>query len=221
MCLFEPKQFELINKMIDVAKTHYIFISSGAAYKDTNLFPISENFVLGGMKSFKTYGVNKSEIERLINKTQIIYTILRPAYIDGIDSHIPRMAEYFYKLLKAEKFYVTHHKQSFVLVQDMVKCLECVIQNRAIVKRETYNICNNDFISMYDLATVIKNFLKIKKSFFSCSETNTLFAPINFIFTNEKIKSDLGIEFENISASLDHFYKWFLNKGVNIYGYDL
>ena len=221
MCLFKPVQFELIKTLIEGSKTHYIFISSGAAYKDTNLSPISENFVLGGMKSFKTYGVDKSEIEKLITKTQICYTILRPTYIDGIGSHIPRMAAYFYYLLKGEIFFVTHHKQSFVLVQDMVKCIKSVIQNKSTVKGETYNICNDDSMSMYELASVIKKFLKIEKSYFSYSEDNTLFAPIQFIFTNEKIKIDLGIQFESILDYLDQFYQWFLNKGVRRYGYDL
>lgn len=221
MCLFKPEQFELIKNKIDVFKTHYIFISSGAAYKNTNLIPISESFVLGGMKSFNTYGVDKSECERLIKETKIDHTILRPAYIDGIGSHIPRMAEYFYNLLKGKKFHVTHHKQSFVLVQDMVKCVVSVILNRQITSREAYNICNDDFMSMHDLASVIQKFLKTKKSHFTCSETNTLFAPINFILTNEKIKTDLGIQFESIPKSLEQFYQWFLEQGVKTYGYDL
>ena len=64
MCLYNPGQFKLIEPLLNV-KIPYIFISSGAAYKDPDIWPIDENNELLGMEAYGNYGVEKAEVEKL------------------------------------------------------------------------------------------------------------------------------------------------------------
>ena len=61
MCLYNPKQFKLIEPLLN-KNINYVFISSGAAYEDPDIWPIDENNFLLGIEAYGNYGVEKAEV---------------------------------------------------------------------------------------------------------------------------------------------------------------
>ena len=126
MCLYNPGQFTLIEPFLDIERP-YIFISSGAAYKDPDIWPIDENNELLGMEAYGNYGVEKAEVEKLISESNLSdYKILRPTYIVGEGNHNPRLGHYIKCLQNKETIHIAGNGEnliSLVFAEDVVNLI--------------------------------------------------------------------------------------------------
>ena len=190
MCLYNKGQFELIEPLLN-KKTPYIFISSGAAYKDPDIWPINENNELLGMEAYGNYGVEKAEVEKLISKSGLIdYKILRPTYIVGEGNHNPRLGHYIKCLQNKETIHIAGNGEniiSLVFARDVVNLILLMMtSDKPWYDIEDYNVCNDEFLTVNSLVDIIKNELNIKEYHVKYESSEAILNPNNFgVFLND------------------------------------
>lgn len=189
MCLFKPKQFNLIKDEIPT-DVNYIFVSSGAVdYIDT--------------KSFGDYAIEKMAIEKSLSQTDLNYKIIRPSYIVGIGNHRPRLGYYINKLKNNEPISIDgdgDYPINLVFANDVVNCLiKLINDNNKTCK--TYNICGNESITINQLIDYIKLQIGVKNHTTINSE-NALFPNQAFEFDNSDIKRDYKLNFINLKKGI-------------------
>ena len=192
MCLFKPKQFNLIKDEIPT-DVNYIFVSSGAVdYIDT--------------KSFGDYAIEKMDVEKSLSQTDLNYKIIRPSYIVGIGNHRPRLGYYINKLKNNEPISIDgdgDYPINLVFANDVVNCLIKLINNNNKTC-ETYNICGNESVTINELINILKEELKINNH--ETIETKeSLFPNQSFEFSNKKIKKDYGVNFTNLKVGIKQY----------------
>ena len=93
-------------------------------------------------------------------------------------------------------------KLSFVFKEDVAKVIYEVVVNGVVNK--TYNICNDEDVTMMEL---IKLFFKITKdkTIIKLSQSDAIFKDEECIFSNELVKQDLGIEFKTLEEGIREY----------------
>tara|TARA_R110001599_G_scaffold145223_1_gene327454 strand:+ start:2563 stop:3444 length:882 start_codon:yes stop_codon:yes gene_type:complete len=215
MCLYNPGQFTLIEPFLDVEKP-YIFISSGAAYKDPDIWPIDENDELYGMDAYGDYGVEKAEVEYLISKSKLKdCKILRPTYIVGEGNHNPRLGHYIKCLQNKEPIHIAGDGEnliSLVFAEDVVNLILLMITtDKPWHDLEDYNVCNDEFLTVNSLINIIAKELNIKKiSKLSYHSTKAILPSNTYgIFLNDKVKASYDIKFKKLKESLPSYIEWY------------
>tara|TARA_Y100000296_G_C5155788_1_gene248988 strand:+ start:78 stop:932 length:855 start_codon:yes stop_codon:yes gene_type:complete len=214
MCLYLPKQFKLIEPLLN-NKTPYIFISSGAAYKDPDIWPIDEDDELLGMEAYGNYGIEKAEVENLISKSDLIdYKILRPTYIVGEGNHNPRLGHYIKCLKNKETIHIAGNGEniiSLVFAEDVVNLILLMItSDKPWYDIEDYNVCNDEFLTVNSLVDIIANKLGIKEMTIEHNSSKAILPPNNFgVFLNDKVKTSYDIKFKKLKESLPNYIEWY------------
>ena len=213
MCLYNKDQFKIIEPLLN-NKIPYIFISSGAAYKDPDIWPIDENNELLGMEAYGNYGVEKAEVEKLIFNSHLYnYKILRPTYIVGKGNHNPRLGHYIKCLQNKETIHIAGNGEnlvSLVFADDIVKLLCLMITSKSLHDLEDYNMCNDEFLTVNSLISIIAKELNIKEMTIEHNSSEAILPSNNYgVFLNDKVKTSYNIKFKNLKESLPSYIKWY------------
>lgn len=206
MCLYNVKQFNLIKPYI-TNNTPYIFISTAAVFKDNQTYPITEESSVGGMTAFGDYGIDKYLVEVELEKSNINYTILRPTFIDGIESHSPRIDYYINAIKDNKEIPIAGNGENIiniVLDEDVVQSIINVFGDQ---QKSSYIISNNECITVNMLIDMIAETLDVpvKKIF---NSTQYIFPYVHYgIFDNTKFKTRFGQSFKGIKEFLPIFIK--------------
>ena len=213
MCLYNPEQFKLIEPLLD-DKSKYIFISSGAAYKDPDTWPIDENNELLGMEAYGNYGVEKAEVEKLIFNSHLYnYKILRPTYIVGEGNHNPRLGHYIKCLKNEETIHIAGNGEnivSLVFADDVVDLIILMLTSKSLHDLEEYNVCNDEFLTVNSLINIIATKLNIKEMTIEHHSSKAILPPNNYgVFKNDKVKTSYDIEFKTLKESLPSYIEWY------------
>lgn len=210
MCLYKPEQFKLIEPYLPI-NAKYIFISSGAAYKDIDCWPIDESNPLGGMEAYGDYGCEKALVEELIKNSNLKkYTILRPTYVVGIGNHNPRLGHYINCLLSNTPIEVAGDGENIiniVFAEDLVKS---IIKSFGSTLSESYNICNDEYWTVNSLIKTIADTLQVKDYKINHNSNNAILPSNHYgIFSNDKAKHMLKIRFCKLKDSLSEYINWY------------
>lgn len=213
MCLFNIEQAKASFKIFNKRIKKYIFISSIAVYDKTGSFPKDEESRLGSWPMFGSYGENKLLVEKYFHKTKDFpFLILRPTYIIGKNNHLYRESYYFDKLINDEVIDLEGNGQailSFVFVEDVAEIIFKATLEK-IKLRESYNICNDEFITIKDFIELIAKILNKKVRY---KKVNKLvsFKNENCFFKNKKIKNDFKYNFKSLKVGLTEMSNLFIN----------
>ena len=191
MCLYNRKQAEITSRVFDGKTSKYIYISSIAVYKESGIFPITEDFPMGEWKLWGDYGRDKMEAENHIDGTDLPYICLRPTYIVGKGDPHRRLNNFFPGNTAI---------MSLVFVDDVAEII-CRFVDLNISKQK-YNIASDGYIKQSEL-------MKILGAGSFVSNSNTSMVPFNnenVLISNEKIKKDLGFKFRPLKKSLKEYY---------------
>ena len=91
---------------------------------------------------------------------------------------------------------------SFVFEDDVAKVV-CEVVNRGIVGK-TYNICNDEDISMMELVELFFKIVKDKTNI-ETSQSYAIFENEECIFSNKLVKSDLEIKFKTLEEGIREY----------------
>ncbi len=130
----------------------YVFISSSAVYKESDVFPIREDFPVGENKFWGKYGTDKLEAEKFLiekNKQEgFPVVILRPPYIYGEGNNIYREAFIFDRLRENQPVIMPHNGKTvvqFIHIEDLYKTIEEIIKSN--ITGKIYNVGNYEAIT--------------------------------------------------------------------------
>ena len=171
--------------------------------KDNNLF-----FLTDDAHSFGDYAVEKMEVERALSQTNLNYKIIRPSYIVGMGNHRPRLGYYISQLKNKKPISIDgdgDYPINLVFADDVVKCLIGLIHNGNRTLR-TYNICNDESITINKLIGFLKSELNIENHE-TIDSTDSLFPNQEFEFSNEEIKDDYNVNFTDLKQGIRKYIR--------------
>tara|TARA_R110000744_G_scaffold53335_4_gene113964 strand:- start:246 stop:1043 length:798 start_codon:yes stop_codon:yes gene_type:complete len=197
MCLYNPRQFKLIEPLLEQPNLKkYIFISS----------------IASKITSFGNYGIEKQLVEDRIKNSTLPYIILQPTYIIGEKDHSNRLLQYINNLLSGKKLLVGGKGNkliNFVDVNDVCGVILKLIDSDLVHKE--YEIGNSEMTSLddliYRLSLIINKIPKIQYYATTSPYTNNQCFATNF-----KIKQDINYSFTNFDNTLKEIYSSYENK---------
>jgi nucleoside-diphosphate-sugar epimerase len=214
MCLFNIQQAKISVKIFNNQIKKYIYISSVAVYKKSFDFPIDENYPKGLWPMFGEYGTDKREVEEYFESIKNFPFInLRPTYIIGKGNHLNREGYYFNSILNNQIIDIEGNGDaiiSFVFVEDLTEII-CKIAIKKAKLRESYNVCNDEFITIKDFIILISDLLN-KKPLFKKVNKLVTFKNENCYFENQKIKKEYNHNFKSLESGLAELSEYYLDK---------
>jgi 2'-hydroxyisoflavone reductase len=225
-----------INNLIDNLSgtiEQYIYISTCAVYKSSLDFPKFEDSPKPSSAPpgpMGEYAYNKwlleLETQKVCQKNNIPYTILRPAFVYGPFNYAPRESFFFDLILKNKTIPVPQDSLAlfqFIYVKDIAKILFACLGNEKVFKN-TYNLSAEELISYDKLIEVFEqvsgNSIKIKR--LSIDTINRDNVPLPFpmdqheIYSGSLIAGTLNFKFTPFMEGMKEtfeFYKKFFFKG--------
>ena len=202
----------------------YIFCSSGAVYKSSNM-AISESFEKGENPNWGNYGTDKKEAEDSIINSGLPYVIFRPTYIYGEHNNLYRET-YFFDRIKNNKAipipYGNNTKTQFIHINDLVKIFESAMNNKNSCK--IYNVTNPELVSWEELVKTCGAVME-KEPIIKNIDTNEIklemrsyfpFRDVTYILNIDELIKD-GLYLPNISLKegLERAYKWYMEEIPN------
>tara|TARA_R110002051_G_scaffold324554_3_gene422364 strand:- start:914 stop:1753 length:840 start_codon:yes stop_codon:yes gene_type:complete len=210
MCLYNLDQAKISTKVLQHRTHKYIFISSVAAYKQKNIWPIKETNALGGMEGFSNYGVDKALVEEYFKSIpNFPYINLRPTYIIGKENHNYREQYYFDMMIDNKPVDMGPEGDkivSFVFADDVANII-CAFATLDSLIRESYNINGDEHLTIEKFIRVISEV--VDKDFtINKTQTPNKFKNVHLIFSNDKVKNRLKYKFKTLTKGLTEFYEY-------------
>lgn len=197
-CLFKPHQFELMKRFIPEAKK-YIFISSASV----------------GRPKWGAYGTEKEECEALVKRHFNDYYIVRPPYIDGQNSHRPRIAQIINQIENNEPVTIDGDGQysiNVVWVDDVVNFLY-ELYSKDVLGNITTEIGTSINYTMNEYVDVIASLMETKAEI---EEGKPFWAPANELVVRLNDHTD---KFKPLWTKFDAYKTWYDEIGKEKYGY--
>lgn len=204
----------------ELSFNYYLHISTASVYRKPEIFPLKEDASpIGVWPAWGDYNKGKVECERILEKSGLNYAIVRPVYILGAKSHLPRESYIYVKLKGGEELILPGNGEAiiqFVFVQDVARMVSLLVENKIT---GIYNCAGDDLITLNGLVNEMSKFIginaKIKYDFLADDINYNIaefpFANINFFCSNDKIK-ELGMEFTPLLKGLKNDYKNYYSK---------
>ena len=144
----------------------FIFASSSTVYGDAEVFPTPENHIL---KPISVYGASKAACESLICSYAYLYgfkaAAIRYANIVGPKLRHGVIYDFLMKLRrnpkKLEVLGDGTQRKSYLHISDAIEAT-LLITNKLKEKFETYNVGNEDWITVKEIAEIVSSVLGLK-----------------------------------------------------------
>ncbi len=144
----------------------FIFASSSTVYGDAEVFPTPENHIL---KPISVYGASKAACESLICSYAYLYgfkaAAIRYANIVGPKLRHGVIYDFLMKLRKNPKKLGVlgdgTQRKSYLHISDAIEAT-LLITNKLKEKFETYNVGNEDWITVKEIAEIVSSVLGLK-----------------------------------------------------------
>lgn len=222
---YYPNSLSRILSQLSIKPRRYIFISTCSVYdmstcsstlqnENTPTLTCSANEIIDNSSS--TYGKRKAKCERILKKSGIKYTILRPALVYGAYDSSDRLYYWLYNIKKKRDLLIPNQGKNLFsvtyvndLVNTIIKCIDTRIDSN------TYNVIT---YSKFSIAKLIAITSKIMSTNTQIINVNSNFLKSNaikewidiplwinndyFTFNNRKLLNDLRIEPTDIEVSL-------------------
>lgn len=192
----------------------FVHLSTAAAYKKSELFPLVEDSPLGGWPLWGDYNRGKVECELELGKKGVAYASLRPVYILGGGNYVDR-ERFIYSRLKENQPVVLpgngHALMQFVHAEDVARALVFIAENK---HSGAFNCSADETITAVGLVREMARIMGENPIIQYNPHTDGPrwndrefpFANENFIVSNEKIKK-IGITFSSLLKFLRKDYE--------------
>lgn len=218
-CAYVGSQTERAIK--DLKFDYFLHFGTVAAYKKTEIFPLTEESPIGDWPSFGNYNKGKVECEQILAKSGIKYGIIRPAYILGPKNYCDRENFIYSRIKNGTPLILPGNGLSvaqFVFVDEVARAIVALVESKV---RGAFNIAGNEEITLVGLVQEMGKIVGKKPIIaFNPKAIGNNFKEEEFPFDNEnliasnyKIKKH-GIEFIPLIAGLKRDYKNFYKTTV-------
>ncbi|KUO78935.1 MAG: hypothetical protein APF81_25995 [Desulfosporosinus sp. BRH_c37] len=232
-CADFPQEINNLIENLPGTIRQYIYISTCTVYKPSLDFPKLE----ASPKHFSAlpgplgeYGYNKwlleLEAQKVCQKRNIPYTILRPAFVYGPFNYAPRESFFFDLILSNKTIPIPQESLAlfqFIYVKDIAKILFACLANEKVFNN-TYNLAAEELISYDKLIEVLEqvsgNSIKTKRLSIDTINKDNIALPFPLdqheIYSGSLIADTLNFIFtpfiEGMKETFE-FYKKFAFKG--------
>ncbi len=221
---FLPGNFPNMLKSINKAVKNYVFISTVSVYEEQEGSTYNETAptlayspamdVDQPINSAELYGPRKAECERILQRSGLNHTILRPAIIYGDYDRTDRTAYWLHQARKKDVLFIPETGQnrvSHTYVRDLVKSILQLLSPQH--GNETYNSITTHF-SIAELVDLSKDamqrnptILQAPKSFLDAEGLTywsdlPLWLPNNAVWDNHKYQARFGEQFTHVPQSI-------------------
>ena len=153
----------------------YIFISTISVYDiDNNDYSLkNEEYKTYSCTSkqrtdtsLKSYGHRKAECERILKKSGLNYTILRPALVYGKYDHTDRLYYWLYQVKKSKNLLIPDNGKSQLSLTYVCDLVNAII-NELLTdtnNNETYNIISSPKTNIKEIIDITKDILNTKNT---------------------------------------------------------
>lgn len=131
----------------------YIFISSSAVYKESEILPIKESFDTGWNLYWGNYGINKLKAEEFLQfkfeENGFPFIIVRPPYLYGEGNDIYREGFIFDRLREGKPIIIPYQGKTlmhFMHIEDLYRTIEKIIEKE--IKGEIFNVGNSEGLTL-------------------------------------------------------------------------
>ena len=130
----------------------YVHVSTAACYKKTTKFPLTEESELGDWPLWNLiwldYNKGKVDCEKVLQKSDIKYAIIRPVYILGKGNNVDR-ENFIYSSIKNQKPLIIpgngEAKVQFVFAEDVADSIVLLTEKKL---EGAFNCCNDNIIAL-------------------------------------------------------------------------
>jgi 2'-hydroxyisoflavone reductase len=228
-CAYTP--LDVVQLMLAVpneAMEHYIFISTVSVYAETMDLPVKEDMPKlqvpqKELSLAADYGYNKWQAEQKVAeycaKSNIPYTILRPAIIYGKYNYAPRES-YFFDLISKGRTVIlpknTLALYQFVSVWDVAKIISLCLGNENVY-HQTFNLAAEELISYRRFIEVLQEIMNKKVSIYvlESKEIDEQKIPLPFpleqhlIYSGDLIRRLLGFDYAPFTDEMKRTWEWY------------
>ena len=216
--------------------SRYIFISTGAVYTSSQVFPITEDFPKGPPHPFAPYAAEKNRSESLLrefsSKGAFDTTALRLPFVMGPDNYEDRESFVFSRLLAKQPIFLANGGKSihsFIYAGDVASAIVRILSLSRTNGSEEFNLAvpqattSRGFV---DLASEVCGIEPIVISYqpeefqidtinFDLKNVAFPFPENNAYLSSEKILHRLGFApAYDLKSMLSEYYEWWM-KGSN------
>ena len=216
--------------------SRYIFISTGAVYTSSQVFPITEDFPKGPPHPFAPYAAEKIRSESLLrefsSKGAFDTTALRLPFVMGPDNYEDRESFVFSRLLSKQPIFLANGGKSihsFIYAGDVASAIVRILSLSRSKGSEEFNLAipqattSRGFV---DLASEVCGIEPIVVSYqpeefqidtinFDLKNVAFPFPENNAFLSSEKILTRLGFApAYGLQSMLSEYYEWWM-KGPN------
>lgn len=198
-CLFKPEQLELMKEYI-FPINKYIFISSASV----------------GREEWGAYGKEKEDCEALVKEYFDNFTIIRPPYIDGPNSHRARTAQIINQIENGKPVTIDgdgNYVFNVTWVDDVVMFLSKIVESKWFNNDVIELACSEQY-TMNEYIQMIAEYLD--KPFVTAIDSKPFWAPAHDLGVKP---NQFSIDFKPVTEKLDDFYQWYKTNGIKKYGY--
>lgn len=238
MCCYDKEDAEKVLRFAS-PNSHLIFLSTAAVYEKPSVYPMHEDSALGAWKSFGDYGTNKAAAEleyvKFSEQHRSKVTIFRPVYLLGEDNYFDRENYYFSRIEHDVPILVPGNGNALVQFAFLAETARAFVDvpPKQDDNVEILNIGGNDYISLNNLVGMCASItgkdadiVNFDPALYELEEEAFYddiypFPNLNFIVSNDRIKSVYNTDFVPLGAGLREIYSqgkaaWRSNE-VNVY----
>ena len=216
--------------------SRYIFISTGAVYTSSQVFPITEDFPKGPPHPFAPYAAEKIRSESLLrefsSKSAFDTTALRLPFVMGPDNYEDRESFVFSRLLSKQPIFLANGGKSihsFIYAGDVASAIVRILSLSRSKGSEEFNLAIPQATTSRGFVDLASEVCGIKPTVISYQPEEFQIDTINFDLKNvafpfpennaflssEKILTLLGFAPAfDLKSMLSVYYEWWM-KGPN------
>jgi nucleoside-diphosphate-sugar epimerase len=216
--------------------SRYIFISTGAVYTSSQVFPITEDFPKGPPHPFASYAAEKIRSESLLrefsSKSAFDTTALRLPFVMGPDNYEDRESFVFSRLLSKQPIFLANGGKSihsYIYAGDVASAIVRILSLSRTKGSEEFNLAIPQATTSRGFVDLASKVCGIEPTVISYQPEDFQIDTINFDLKNvafpfpennaylssEKILHRLGFApAYDLKSMLSEYYEWWM-KGAN------
>jgi nucleoside-diphosphate-sugar epimerase len=217
MCAYEARHTQMAIEQLDF--DFLIHMSTAAAYKKSEAFPLTEDSPLGPWPLWGAYNAGKVACEAVLSESGIKYASIRPVYILGPNNYVERESFIYSRLKKGRALELPGNGNAvsqFVFSRDVAALMAMIAGKKAA---GAFNCAGDTIVTLKGLVEMMGRVCGRKPAMASAPEKDGVgfdersfpFANENFIVSNEKAKA-LGASFTPLETGLAEDYGAFYSK---------
>lgn len=205
---YHPDQTKTAVSLLKGSVKHFIHLSTAAVYRDSEIFPYSENSQRGTSIHWGDYSTNKFQCEEILfsewKDSKFPSTILRPFYVYGPGNNLDRESYVFSRILNHKTIILPSIGMPMIQfghIDDLCNAIFLISENERCFGKG-YNISGDEYITFKGWVEECGKALNIEPKMLLVDTKSTgfkarewfPFRDINMIGSCDLIKNDCGIQ---------------------------